>query len=352
LEKEKAMKNQDTEKASYARKLSRGELEGNRKALIKEATKYFGVRGLKLDQEIVSKCPSAKRIRHLYVAQCTGNRSWQGLVVGFPGSKDDLSTYSVSTPYIREVLFSILACYQWTFSGPKDKAPCLYILGEQFSDVWFRKFRFFNYIIPNVIVLPETLKNSAVPGKSHNGEKAEDPRNESYYQRELVTLMSQKAGATFQTSSGQKVSLKYLGREVFTGEGTEDPERLDLLAYDLNDGALVAFEIKGPEAKKSQMENLFFQGMDHRDWLEKNKMAIKFVFDDGPRGRKVNTRKVNTRKRVKMVLGYCKDWALDKLKEFAKIAKYNDSHLELLFCDLNKLKEGEKILTLDRVNDR
>jgi hypothetical protein len=56
--------------------------------------------------------------------------------------------------------------------------------------------------------------------------------------------------------------------------------------------------MKGPEAKRVEIENLFLQGLEHRNWLEYNKMAVKLMFD-GVRGPRINTRK-----RVRLLLAF------------------------------------------------
>jgi hypothetical protein len=109
---------------------------------------------------------------------------------------------------------------------------------------------------------------------------------------------------------------------------SKDPERLDLLAYDSRDHSLVAFEIKGPKASQVEKENLFFQGMEHRDWLEKNKMGIKLAFDKGPKGTRINTKK-----RVKLVLGCFDDHLLEQLRKYERKLQ-RDKHLKVEICDL------------------
>jgi len=86
---------------------------------------------------------------------------------------------------------------------------------------------------------------------------------------------------------------------IVTVASSKKTERMDILGYDHDDNSLVVFEIKGPDANQSELENLFFQGMEHRNWLEENKMAVKFA-RESPRGIHVNTRK-----RVKLILGFC-----------------------------------------------
>ena len=62
---------------------------------------------------------------------------------------------------------------------------------------------------------------------------------------------------------------------------------------------IVTFELKGPNAGRVELENLFLQGLEHRNWIEKNKMTLKLLFDSGPKGKWINTRK-----RVRLLLGF------------------------------------------------
>src|SRR3989338_441807 len=41
----------------------------------------------------------------LYIIK--GNKSWQGLAVGFPGNTEDLTTTNVGTPFLRLLLYPI-----------------------------------------------------------------------------------------------------------------------------------------------------------------------------------------------------------------------------------------------------
>jgi hypothetical protein len=113
--------------------------------------------------------------------------------------------------------------------------------------------------------------------------------------------MSSPEGLHLPSSKGEDIRTGFLSYEVPTVAGTWKTERLDILGYDRGDGSLVAFEIKGPDAGRPELENLFFQGLEHQNWLEANKMAVKFAME-GPRGTRINTRK-----RVKLVLGFCED---------------------------------------------
>ena len=40
-----------------------------------------------------------------------GRKSWEGLLVSFPGNRHDLKTKNIGTPYIRMILYPILDLY-------------------------------------------------------------------------------------------------------------------------------------------------------------------------------------------------------------------------------------------------
>jgi hypothetical protein len=120
-------------------------------------------------------------------------------------------------------------------------------------------------------------------------------------------------------------SLGYVSHEVPTFEGTRNPERLDILGYDQASGALVAVELKRREAGRVELENLFLQAWEHRTWLEENKRAVKFLFE-GPRGRRINTRK-----RARLVLGIGGDSVPDLFWQLRDNAQKSDPHLEIDF---------------------
>jgi hypothetical protein len=315
-------------RAMYQTMLAKGKLVKDVRRLRTRAKKYFGERGLSLEPMDEKRISQGPYLNGLYLAICKGNKGWQGLVVGFPGTGRQLATAAVGTPYMRRILYPILRLYEEAQKDINGPAPCLYLLGTSFSEVWLRKFRFFQYIVPHVIVLPDGLKNSPLPKRIKGKKRSPKTESESDYQNMLTEHMERKMGLTIKLSSGKSMTLSFLGREVPTSEGTKNPERLDLLAYDSRDHSLVAFEIKGPKASQVEKENLFFQGMEHRDWLEKNKMGIKFAFDKGPKGRRISTKK-----RVKLVLGCFDNEILKQLSKFDKIL-HRDKHLEIEIYDL------------------
>ncbi len=173
------------------------------------------------------------------------------------------------------------------------RLECLYILGERFPDVFLRKFALLDQVIPHVIVLTADILRSATAKEPPTVPQS---KNEAWAQAALCQAMQRREGLAVPHRGGTGF-IRFLATELLTSEGTTRPERLDILGYDRVDHALVALEIKGPDAKRVEVENLFLQGIEHRNWLERNKMAIKLMFD-GPHGKRINTRK-----RVRLLLG-------------------------------------------------
>ena len=117
---------------------------------------------------------------------------------------------------------------------------------------------------------------------------------------------------------------------------------MDILGYDKTDHSLVAFEIKGPHPSRVDLENLFLQGLEHQKWLELNKMAVKFVID-GPKGRRVNTKK-----RVRLVLGFFNKEVPDLFWELRRQALRHDRYLRIDFVRFAHPPESDKELVLTR----
>jgi hypothetical protein len=252
----------------------------------------------------------------------TGNKSWEGLLVGFPGNKDHLSTKSVGTPYMRMILFPILDLHNRLLDEyPGKRLPCIYIVGHRFSDVFLRKFELLKKVVPNIIVLTHDLYECS-KNKKETPKSPKSPRDEHWTQMILSQMM--KDGLEIQTKN-EKLALRFLSSEVPCNEGTENPERLDILGYDESDHGLIAFELKGQVASRVEIENLFHQGIEHRNWLEKNKMAVKLLFDRGPWG------KINTRKRVRLLLGFYGKDVPHIFNELLDAFKSGDSYTEIDF---------------------
>jgi hypothetical protein len=108
---------------------------------------------------------------------------------------------------------------------------------------------------------------------------------------------------------------------------------LDILGYDEPDHGLIAFEIKGKATSRMEVENLFLQGIEHRNWLEKNKMAVKLLFDEGLKG------KINTRKRVRLVLGFSEIKVPHIFYELREESKKRDKYTEIDFVRLSNVND-------------
>lgn len=155
--------------------------------------------------------------------------------------------------------------------------------------------------------------------------------------------MSTKEGLKIYSNKNKQLSIGFISYEFPTVQGTKNLERLDILGYDLDDHSLIAFEIKGPEASEIEIDNLFFQGMEHRDWLEDNKMAVKFAFD-GPLGKRMNTRK-----RVKLVLGFFGDKIPERFEDLKTQALNKDRYLNIYFCRIRHLNDQEESIALESI---
>jgi hypothetical protein len=166
-----------------------------------------------------------------------------------------------------------------------------------------------------------------------------DQRAEAWTQVKLSQKTDSKEGLIIPTKT-KNITAKFLSSEIPCNEGTENPERLDILGYDESGHGLIAFELKGPLADRVELENLFLQGLEHRNWIEKNKMAVKLLFDDGPRGKKINTRK-----RVRLMLGFYGETVPHIFHELRDQAKRRDRHTEIDFVKISPV-DGEIRLSL------
>lgn len=150
----------------------------------------------------------------------------------------------------------------------------------------------------------------------------------------LCQMMNSKEGLLIPTIKN-KIVAKFLSSEVPCNEGTEYPERLDILGYDESDHGLIAFELKGLVANRVELENLFLQGIEHRNWIEKNKMAVKLLFDGGPKGKRINTRK-----RVRLLLGFYGEEIPYLFNELREEKTRRDLYSEIDFIRLDNTQDS------------
>jgi len=310
---------------TYAQALNEVSLS---KTAINNISDFMISRGMTIDKssaEILKQKKITGYRPKLELYMCHGSRSWEGLIVGFPGTKEDLRTKNVGTPWLRKMLYPILVLHKRINETVVRPMPCLYLIGAHFNDVFLRKFNFLKSLVPHVVILTEDLRRGADPKKIKVPAFPYDRINENYFQKSLCKQMKSKEGLKLPFSRGNDMRVGLISFEVPTVAGTERPERLDILGYGIDDHSLVAFEIKGPDAGRDELENLFFQGLEHRNWLEENKMAVKFAFD-GPTGKRINTRK-----RVKLVLGFCGEKVPTLFLDLRNDALKRDRHLQIKF---------------------
>jgi len=137
-----------------------------------------------------------------------------------------------------------------------------------------------------------------------------------------------------------KITVKFLSSEIPCNEGTEYPERLDVLGYDDSTHGLIAFELKGPHTGRVELENLFLQGLEHRNWIEKNKMTLKLLFDSGPKGKRINTRN-----RVRLLLGFYGDKVPPLFYELREESTRRDHYTEIDFVRLENNNEEVVVIS-------
>lgn len=258
----------------------------------------------------------------IYIAK--GHNSWSGIIICFPGKKEDLKTENISTPYIRSILYPILELSRRVKENEKGRFECIYIVGEYISEVLLRKFRLLQAITPNLIVLSKNiipLADSVCALPTPGIGKI----NEDFVQKTLCAKMiAAPEGLVIPTRTGN-IRIGYIKHEMKAKDGTKEPEKLDILCYDKDDGSLIAFEIKGPDCSRVELENLFLQGIEHQVWVEENKRAIK-LFHEGPRGKAINSRK-----RVKLLLGFFGNIVPSLFYELRDQAEHEDRHLKIEF---------------------
>lgn len=318
----------DNKKEAYRRALLDGTLSHKSIDELLAFFKHNKMRIEKVPEELIKQKGVSNILTRLELRVCYGRRSWEGLIIGFPGNRQQLSTKYVGTPYLRLIIYPILDLYLKLQQQSTRAMPCLYLLGERFNDVFLRKFRFFKSLVPSVVIITNDLYQCAMRDPKANHSSKNPKINEQYCQESLREQMGANPGIILPTGQKNTVQLGLISHEVPTVAGTVEPEQLDILGYDKNDHSLVVFELKGPGANKTELENLFLQGMEHRDWIEENKKAAKFAFD-GPNGTRINPRK-----RVKLVLGFCGDEVPPLFHDLRAQALKRDRHLQIEFCRL------------------
>jgi len=327
-----------TDREKYFNFLTTGSLAKTTINSVLDHITRLGLRIVEVPPSLIKRNEYGEKITdyltRLNLSVIEGNPSWEGLLVGFPGNVQELSTKSVGTPYLRMILYPILDLHHRLLEVyPEKRLPCIYFVGERFSDVFLRKFELLKEVVPHIIVLThdifECSKNKSLPPKTKESE-----RNESWTQMKISHMMNSKEGLIIPTKK-KDLKIKFLSSEIPCNEGTENPERLDILGYDESDHGLVAFELKGLAANRVEIENVFLQGIEHRNWLEKNKMAIKLLFDRGPRGRRINTTK-----RVRLLLGFYGEKVPHIFYELRKESKRRDSHTEIDFIRISNKDDG------------
>ena len=321
-------------KKNYRQSLDKGTLKKNTVINLLQFMRSKGMSVEKFPDDILKPTKYRPKLEYWI---CKGVRNWEGLVVGFPGTIKDLLPINVDTAYLRLLLYPMLVLHRKMNLHYSREMPCLYIMGYSFNDIFLRKFSFLRILAPHVVVLSGDLKRWIERKKGHCPPKKTVKINERYFLESLCNMMAPEEGLRLPLSSGESIRLGLLSFEVPTVAGTKRNEQLDILSYDLDDHSLVAFEIKGPKPGRPQLENLFFQGMEHRNWVERNKMAVKFAFE-GPTGSRIDHKKP-----VKLILGFCEENIPELFPVLKTQAQLEDS-FQIEFCRLLKpLKDAGNV---------
>jgi hypothetical protein len=101
-----------TDKEAYFKLLSTGNLSKITVDNILEHLQNLGLRHTQVPPDLLKKNKFGEKITEaftrLHLSVIEGDKSWEGLFVGFPGTVSELSTKSVGTPYLRKILYPIL----------------------------------------------------------------------------------------------------------------------------------------------------------------------------------------------------------------------------------------------------
>ena len=143
------------DKKTYAQALNEGSLN---KTAINNISDFMISRGMSIEKSAAVILEQKKVTGYrpkLELYMCRGNRSWEGLVVGFPGTKEDLLTKNVGTPWLRKILYPILVLHKRIRMEEPGKMVCLYLIGAHFNDVFLRKFSFLKSLVPLIQRSPQ-----------------------------------------------------------------------------------------------------------------------------------------------------------------------------------------------------
>ena len=182
----------------------------------------------------VFKMGVSNLLNRLELRVCYGKRSWEGLIIGFPGNRKELSTKYVGTPYLRVILYPIIDLYIKLQQQSARAFPCLYLLGERFNDIFLRKFRFFKSLVPSVIVLTNDLYQCATSDPNANHASKKPKLNEQYCNESLRAQMKSYSGLALPIGQKNSIRLGFISHEFPTVAATVQPEQLDILGYDKN----------------------------------------------------------------------------------------------------------------------
>lgn len=137
----------DKEKEIYRGALNRGTLSYES---LNQLLAFFEDKKMCLEnvpKQYLKQMGVSSLLNRLELRVCYGKRSWKGLIIGFPGNRDELSTKYVGTPYLRVILYPILDLYIKLQQQSAKPMPC-----RNFISQWIE-----NLICSHIPILQDLL---------------------------------------------------------------------------------------------------------------------------------------------------------------------------------------------------
>ena len=242
------------------------------------------------------KIESSKIYNHLKF--CQGiikekNKKLKIAIIGYGGSGKDLR--DLPTPLQTELLPLVFKFWYKISKG--DRNIPLLILGHSFDEVFLRKMRLFNAVVPDLRLLQfiNVYRFSSIERRfkmydehcqKHLTEKPTIRNEVDDFQTSVVQYLK---------SGGELDGKKYhvLDCEVPAGEGTVKSEMIDILALERKRRWLTVIELKYEKLDNRRLQSSIFQGLDYCNWVEEHKEGLVMLFP---------AYNIQTRRRVRLIM--------------------------------------------------
>jgi len=208
------------------------------------------------------------------------NRKFKIAIIGYGGSGKDLR--NLPTPLQTELL--PLVFKYWYRISKGDRNIPLLILGHSFDEVFLRKMRLLNDVVPDLRLIQFINVNrfSSIERRfnmydehcqKHLMEKPMIRNEVDDFHASIVQYLK---------SGGELNGKKYhvLDCEVPAGEGTVKSEMIDVLALERKRRWLTVIELKYEKLDNRRLQSSIFQGLDYCNWVEEHKEGLAMLFPD------------------------------------------------------------------------